>query len=43
MGYDHLYTAKISDNGNTLEQMYSFTYPTEIDPNDKKYFIMYKK
>ena len=43
MGYDHLYTAKISDNGNTLEQLYSYTYTTEIDPNHKKYFIMYKK
>jgi hypothetical protein len=35
MGYDHLYTAKISDNGNTLEQLYSYTYPTEIDPNHR--------
>ena len=34
---------KISNDGNTLEQMYSYTYPTEIDPNNKKYFIMYKK
>ena len=43
MGYDHLYLAKISDEGNKLEQMYSYTYPTEIDPDNKSYFIMYKK
>jgi hypothetical protein len=37
--------AKISDNGNTLEQDYSFdSYPTEIDPRvSSSYFIMYKK
>lgn len=34
---------KISDDGKILEQMYSFTYPTEMNPHDKKYFIMYKK
>jgi hypothetical protein len=43
MGIDHPYLAKISDNGNTLEQMYSFTYPTEIDTDHRTYFIMYKK
>lgn len=43
MGYMKPTLAKISDDGNTLEQMYSFTYPTEIDPNNKIYFIMYKK
>jgi len=36
--------AKISDDGNTLEQIYSYAaYPTEVDPNDSTYFIMYKK
>jgi hypothetical protein len=43
MGYNHPSLAKISDDGNTLEQMYSYTYPTEIDPEHKKYFRMYKK
>ena len=36
--------AKISDDGNTLEQLYSYSaYPTEIDPDAGSYFIMYKK
>jgi hypothetical protein len=43
MGYVKYTLAKISDDGNTLEQMYSFSYPTEMDPNHKKYFIMFKQ
>ena len=43
MGYMKPTTAKISDDGNTLEQMYSYTYPTEIDPDHKSYFIMHRK
>ena len=36
--------AKISDDGNTLEQLYSYlAYPTEVVPDDKTYFIMHKK
>jgi hypothetical protein len=36
--------AKISDDGNTLEQVYSYkAYPTEVVPDDTTYFIMYKK
>ena len=44
-GIQNQYTvAKISDNGNTLEQVFSFdSYPTEIDPLSGTYFIMYKK
>ena len=43
MGYMKPTLAIISDDGNILEQMYSYTYPNEINPDDKKYFIMYKK
>ena len=36
--------AKVSNDGNTLEQVYSYdAYPTEVVPDDKTYFIMYKK
>ena len=36
--------AKISDNGNLLEQVYSFeAYPTEVNSDDTTYFFMYKK
>lgn len=36
--------AKISDAGNTLEQVYSMSdYPTAVDPKDATYFIMKKK
>ena len=48
-GYEYIrftkYTvAKISDDGNTLEQVYSTdTYPTEVNPDVPSYFIGYKK
>jgi hypothetical protein len=36
-------TAKISDDGNTLEQVYSYkAYETEVDPEDPTYMIMKK-
>ena len=36
--------AKISDAGNTLEQVYSMSaYPTDVDSEDGTYFIMKKK
>ena len=36
--------AKISDDGNTLEQVYSYSaYFTEVHPDEATYFIMYKK
>jgi hypothetical protein len=36
--------AKISDDGNTLEQVYSTDiYPTEVNPDVPSYFIGYKK
>ena len=36
--------AKISDDGNTLEQVYFFhAYPTEVNPKVRGYFIMKKK
>ena len=36
--------AKISDDGNTLEQVYSYdAYPTEVKPEVWGYFIMKKK
>ena len=36
--------AKISDDGNTLEQVYSYlAYSTELIPDDKTYFIMHKE
>ena len=42
--YKKYTVAKISDDGNTLEQVYSYlAYPTEVVPDDKTYFIMYKK
>jgi hypothetical protein len=43
-GYKKYTLAKISDDGNTLEQIYSYdAYPTEVVPDDPSYFIMYKK
>jgi len=36
--------AKISNNGHTLEQVYSYiAYPTEVTPDTNGYFIMYRK
>jgi len=43
-GWTKYTVAKISNHGNTLEQVYSYeAYPTEIGPDVKTYFIMYKK
>jgi len=36
--------AKISDNGHTLEQVYSYNaYPTEVTPETNGYFIMHTR
>ena len=43
-GFANYTVAKISDDGNTLEQAYSTdTYPTEENPDVPSYFIGYKK
>jgi len=36
--------AKISNNGHTLEQVYSYNaYPIEVTPETNGYFIMFRK
>jgi hypothetical protein len=43
-GFTKYTVAKISDDGNALEQVYSTdTYPTEVNPDVPSYFIGYKK
>jgi hypothetical protein len=43
-GYTKYTVAKISDDGNTLEQVYLLgEYPTDVNPDALSYFIMYKK
>jgi len=43
-GFTKYSVAKICDDGNTLEQVYSTdTYPTEVNPDVLLYFIGYKK
>ena len=43
-GYTKYTVAKISNDGNTLEQVYLLgEYPTDINPDALSYFIMYKK